>query len=84
MDGEYHVACFVREDSLFLGGDVFKELVDLAHSGLCRGSLFGRDGTEGHHHGAVDGACVIKESAKDLLYVLFNGSIKERFGVIGF
>ena len=54
------------------------------HSGLCRGSLFGRDGTEGHQHGAVDGACVIKESAKDLLYVLFTGSIKERLGVIGF
>ena len=84
MDGEYHVTCLVREDSFFLGSDVVKELVDLAHSVLCRGRLLRRDGTEGHQHGAVDCTCVIKESTKDLLYVLFKGGIKERLGVFGF
>lgn len=59
MDGEYHVTGFVREDSFFLGSDVVKELIDLSHSGLCWGSLFGRDGTEGDQHGAVDGARII-------------------------
>ena len=84
MDGEYHVTCLVREDSFFLGSNVVKELVDIAHSGLCRGRLLGRNGTEGHQHGAIDCTCVIKESTKDLLYVLFTGGIKERLGVFGF
>ena len=84
MDGRCHVTCFVREDSFFLGSDVVKELVDLAHSGLCRGRLLRRDGTEGHQHGDVNCACVIEESANDLMHVLFTGGIKKWLGVFGF